>query len=428
LTEPFVVTVDNTAPTVAISAPAAAATVSGTPVISGTVTDTNFEAPFLVEYGVGSSPNTWVLITAGQQSVTSGQLAMWDARWLQNGAYTLRVTNVDKAGNQTIVQRQVTLDNIQITGVSASPQFFTPGNGSTTIDYSLDRAANVTIEIYELNFTSPEGLSLFDVFPQLVATPISNQSKGVGVNSSTWDGRDDLSALLPFKAYSYAITATTASPPRQGYYNPQYAKGDTQLTNRTGPSSYDPYKSQAVQLGYSIPSPAWVNLKVIEDLPEGVTLRDLLTWVPQNSGAHQVSWDGRASNGTIVTGQNKTKGFAQLLPLNAVVTEPRSNAITALSCEPYLFRPVYSELTHIGYTIVAAAKVAIKVYDPGGSLFATLQNDVTPRAAGNYSLQWAGTNAAGLRAYMDGSYRVEVTSTGVDNDTVTRSGTVTIDR
>lgn len=426
LTEPIGVTVDNTPPAVAITAPTNGATVSGINTISGSANDSNFYTYF-VEYGVSASPSSWILIVASQQGVTNGQLASWDARSLTNGTYTLRVSAQDNAGNDASTQVQVTLDNIQITDVSAAPQFFTPGNASTTIEYTLDRAASVTIKIYALNFTPSDLFAEFLFTPQLVATPINNVSMTAGVKTSTWNGRDDSSVLLPFKAYSYSIEAATVSPVRSGYYNPQYVFGPSPPTNMTATSPYDPYRNQVITFGYEIAAPAWVNLKVLADIsPDYPTLRDLVTWVPQNSGAHEVVWDGRADDGSLVTQPNQTVGFGQILPDNSVVTQPRSNAVTALTCRPYLFRPIYREITNIQYTIASSAKVKIKVYDPDGTLFETLQDDATPRAAGSYSLEWHGTKLSGLRAFKEGSYRVEVASIGVDNDTVTRSGTVTI--
>jgi parallel beta-helix repeat protein len=428
LTDRFPLTVDNTVPTVVIATPGNGSTVSGINTISGTADDPNFYT-YAVEYGVGASPSAWVLIFASEQGVTSGHLASWDARLLANGTYTLRVSATDNAGNDASTQVQVTLDNIQITGVSASPQFFTPGNATTTISYTLDRAANVTIKIYELNLTAPPDLfgTGWIVNSALVATPVNNAAMSAGLKTSTWNGRDDSAVLLPFKAYSYSIEAATTSPNRQGYYNPPYAAGRAEFANPTATSSFDPYKSESVTIHYELIAPAWVNVKIM-DPNLTVVQRDFVTWAPADTGAHDLLWDGRANNGSIVTAVTRVRGEAQLLPDNSVVTLPRSSALTSVACKPYLFRPVYREITNIQYTIASSAKVAIKVYDPEGVHFVTLQDDSTPRAAGSYSLEWSGTNLAGVRAYKNGNYRVEVASTGIDNDTVTRSGAVTIYR
>lgn len=417
------VTVDTTAPTVVIDVPTNGATVTGVNPVLGTVNDTNL-ASFTVEYGVGASPSSWVPITSSTQPVTGGQLTAWDARWLSNGTYVLRVRAEDLGGNDSSEQRQVTLDNVQITSVTASPQFFAPGNATTTISYTLDRAAKIFIRIYALNFQPPALFSVFLITEQLVASPVVNVSKPVGVNTSAWNGRDDQGSLLPFAAYSYSIEAITDT--RQGLYDPVYSPGTIQFANQAAPTLYNPYKNETVEFEYSTVAPAWVNLKVVDaSVPNGI-LRDLVTWVPQDSVTHEVLWDGRANNGSVVTIQNRCYGFGQILPDNSVVTVARSSDVTALSCRPYLFRPIYREITNIEYTIAAAAKVVIKVYDPDGTLFATIQDDTSPRAAGSYTLEWAGTNDAGLRAYKNGSYRVDVSSSGVDNDTVTRSGSVTI--
>jgi hypothetical protein len=416
--------VDSTDPTVSISSPSASSTVSGLVPVVGTASDTNLDT-YVVEYGAGSSPSTWTVIHTGIASITSSQLAVWDARGISNGTYTLRLRAEDQAGNDASTQRQVTLDNIQITSVSVSPMFFAPGSTSTTISYTLDRAADVTIKIYELTFTPPTLFLLFAVDTTLVATPVEAVSKSSGANTSSWNGRDDASAMLPFKAYSFTIEATTGT--RFGLYCPEYINApDIDFDDMAADSLYDPYKNEPLQLDYTPTVPAWVNIKIVDANNEFTILRSLTTWVPQSDDAHEALWDGRTNGGAMVADAVKVYAYGQMLPDNAVVTEPRSNAVSALTCEPYLFRPIYREVTNINYTIAGAAKVTVKVYDPDGSLFATLQTDSSPRSAGSYSVQWAGTNGSGKRPYKEGSYRVEIASTGVDNDTVTRWGSVLI--
>jgi hypothetical protein len=398
--------------------------VSGQVPITGTASDANLDT-YVVEYGAGASPSSWTTIKTGYVSVTSAELAVWDARGLSNGTYTLRVRAADQAGNDASDQHTVTLDNIQITNVSVAPMFFAPGDTLTTISYTLDRAADVTIKIYELEFTPPILFSLFPVDTVLVATPVDAVAKSSGANTSTWDGRDDQSALLPFKAYSFAIEATTGT--RHGLYLPEYVNTpDIDFDDLTAASSYDPYKNEPLRLTYKPVVPAWVNVKVVKEADPFTIVRGLVTWLPQPADSLELLWDGRMTSGVMVTEPVKVYTYGQMLPENVIVTEPRGNEVTALSCEPYLFRPIYREITNITYSISDAAKVAVKVYDPDGTLFATLQTDSSPRSAGSYTLEWAGTDAAGKRAYKEGSYRVEIASTGADNDTVTRWGSVLI--
>jgi hypothetical protein len=84
--------VDGTAPTVAISSPAAGATVSGTVTVTATAADNVGVAA--VQFRVNGT-------NIGSPDTTAPYSVAWDSKSLANGSHTLTAVASDAAGNQT---------------------------------------------------------------------------------------------------------------------------------------------------------------------------------------------------------------------------------------------------------------------------------------------------------------------------------------
>ena len=89
------ITVDNTAPTVRITSPAACDSLEGVVQVIGTVTDANL-AGWTLQY-TGGNTSGWVTIVSGTTPVVNGLLANWDVSQLPACCYTLRLTASDQA-------------------------------------------------------------------------------------------------------------------------------------------------------------------------------------------------------------------------------------------------------------------------------------------------------------------------------------------
>jgi RHS repeat-associated protein len=113
---------DNTAPTGAITSPAASATVNGSVPVTGTASDTNF-SQYILDYGSGASPTTWTSIGTFTTQVTNGTLGTWNVGSLAYGTWTVRLRVYDKArvsSGYTTVTRTVTVDNsLPVANISA---------------------------------------------------------------------------------------------------------------------------------------------------------------------------------------------------------------------------------------------------------------------------------------------------------------------
>lgn len=105
------VTADNTLPEASISTPPEGSTVKGKVILEGTATDTNFDS-YMVEYGQGATPESFVKIGSEHRTTVEGGPLEFANPTSMNGQYTFRLTAKDQAGNIVHVDRILILENI----------------------------------------------------------------------------------------------------------------------------------------------------------------------------------------------------------------------------------------------------------------------------------------------------------------------------
>jgi subtilase family serine protease/flagellar hook assembly protein FlgD/fibronectin type 3 domain-containing protein len=136
-TEIATVIVDTTAPGISVATPAAAVQMRGDVDVAGTVVDAHIDA-YTVSYGTASAGPT-VVVDEGGQSRTDHLFTT--LRGLSDGAYLIRITASDVAGNAASLDRAFGIDN-QSPGVALlSPETGAIAGGSTTV---LDVRGSVT--------------------------------------------------------------------------------------------------------------------------------------------------------------------------------------------------------------------------------------------------------------------------------------------
>jgi flagellar hook assembly protein FlgD len=423
------VTVDNTAPTVSITSPSVDDTVGATVSIVGTTDDLHF-ASYEVLVGDGASPSSWTLLSQSTLSVTSDELATWNTYESANGTHVIKLRSVDDADNADSVEVTVVVDNVAITDVSASPEFFRPTEGvsgeTSTISYTLDRPADVTITVYSIDFNpepNPEFFWTLGVIPVPVDTPVVSAAKSSGANTYVWDGYAN-GGLLPFAAYVYTIDAVAGS--RTGQYAPEYVPGYVNFVDSLVTTSFDPFQNEVCEVSYGLVAPAWVQLSIQKQADPSVDLRNLVVFEPRPTSGNVEVWDGRYDDNSMTSSANyAVLAFSQILPDNVIVTVRTTMAADSVVCTPYLIRPLYDEITTILYAITADATISLKIYDPNDILFRTLVDTVT-KTEGAHSIEWNGTSDDDKYPHLQGNYRVELTLTGPDGVPVVRNANVVI--
>jgi hypothetical protein len=180
------VTVDNTAPTTALSAPAQNARVRGAVPVSATASDTLGVAR--VEFYADST----LLGTA----ITAPYTVSWDTTAWANGGVTLTTRAYDTAGNVTVsAGRAVTVDNS-----APSVAITSPANGASLfLSATLQASANDNVGVTQVVFYDGATLIGTDTTaPYSVSWNLLNVSKGTHT--------------LTAKAHDAAGNVTTSVP------------------------------------------------------------------------------------------------------------------------------------------------------------------------------------------------------------------------
>jgi len=406
---------DTTPPTVEITSIPLEGYVSGIEDITGTSDDWHFSS-YRVEYGVGSNPVTWhALLGSTPDPVVDGTLVVWDVYPLENGDYVLRLVADDTAGNVNDYRDAVLIDNIQITEVSAGPQFFNPRiGGEAGIHYTLDRDADVTLRIYD-HVTSSLARTLVDMTP-----------RPEGLNSEIWDGTDELGEILPLDVYDYTIYAQNDQG-RFGRHDPIYVSGSVAfLGSSMTPAYFNPHSGGTTTLGYSLISPAWTTVRIGVS-GELSAERTLITSRPSDRFGSTEAWDGRDDSGDILSAATYVAyAWTSILPDNAIVTQDRDLGILAVTTDPYAIYPRYGMVVTVAYSLSEDAYVTIHVTDPGDVHVRTLLDEEL-QAEGPHTALWDAKDDLGKFVSQEGNYEITVTATDTtQTTTVTRIGNATV--
>jgi flagellar hook assembly protein FlgD len=311
------------------------------------------------------------------------------------------------------------IGNNPISNVVVTAGVFDPNGAETTaVTYDLASDANMTIKISDFNTQN------------VVRTLINGVSQTAGPQSIVWDGKNDTATILSDGIYVFRIEARNIQGDLLGIYDPSYFPATVTAQNITlTPADFDPYKGQFAILSYNLPNPALVSAEIGFNNTSSTPQLTLFTNKIKTASTQNDYWDGRANNGNFVTtpGPYIAAIFPKAIPENGIVIQTDSALmVDYVKADPYVFHPVYSDVTEIEFSLSIAANVTVKIENLSGSVLKTLLNN-DPRSSGLNSVVWDGTNTAGeLVSGLDKvNIRVEATDTAT-GVVVERLGTVTL--
>ncbi|MFA5858223.1 MAG: FlgD immunoglobulin-like domain containing protein [Elusimicrobiota bacterium] len=245
------------------------------------------------------------------RSETSGQLgtkvnteSVIDLQFYDNGTtltsgavYYYTVTPVDLAGNECVTGNAVASITIDKTGVSVSSvgvdyDTISPNEDgvqdSAKISYTINPAANVTIEIYD-------GTTL-------VKTLVPTGQLSAGTYNATWDGAEALSGSVDTnKTYTYKITAASSdgkTTVREGKIEVDVIPPENPVVTVSN-SVFSPNgdgNRDNTMYGFTLKEPLQVVFKIVDASDN--TIKESI--IQGKAGLNSVFWDGRNSSGTIV--------------------------------------------------------------------------------------------------------------------------------
>jgi Tol biopolymer transport system component/flagellar hook assembly protein FlgD len=143
--------VDNSLPTLALTAPTDGATLSGNYAVRGTATDVNFREYKIYYQQTGAAD--WNELNSGSSPVNNSTFFSWNTILLGDGIYRIKLWAKDQAGNESEIIRNVTINNVlDVNNVSLSAGTFSPnGDGlddRVRLKYNLTENSNVTVKVY----------------------------------------------------------------------------------------------------------------------------------------------------------------------------------------------------------------------------------------------------------------------------------------
>ncbi|MGL5831039.1 MAG: FlgD immunoglobulin-like domain containing protein [Candidatus Altimarinota bacterium] len=225
---------------------------------------------------------------------------------VDDGTYTVRVTASNSAGTDT-ESTTVVVDtdgnnggscNV-ITSHYSNPSTFDPEEENTTINFSLNRTADVTIRIKDVN--------------NVIRTLITDDSFNSGSRQVSWNGRNTSGNIVSDKTYSYEIVAEasgcddeteygTVRVDRDGNnggdddYEDDWDSTDEDLIRDLYVDNevFDPTEGERSTVRFELTRRADLIVQVLDGTRVVKTLRDS---DDQSAGDYSYTWDGRDSDG-----------------------------------------------------------------------------------------------------------------------------------
>jgi len=358
----------------------------------------------------------------------------WDGRnWAQSvvsvGTYNYTITAENENGGIDIETGTVEVvdegapelaPNITNDSVSLSP--FDPNNEDTTINFTLDITAEITVKIYD-------GASVIN-------TLRTESTMSAGDHSISWDGRDASGDIVNEGSYTYNILAenTYGFDVATGQIDVDYETviDDVVISNAyTSPSEFDPSEGEETIIHYDLNTCAYVTIKVYKK-SNGDYVDTLETNNYQCAGSHQKNWDGRDSSGDIATnGEYEIKvnaetydGLSEDTEIEIVTIDDDfvsidDPEITNVDVDPSTFDPSDNEEVQLTYELNTCADITVRVYNNDDDLIVTLRDD-SYECSGVHHVYWDGEDRYNDEV-VDGVYYFKITAInddGIDNETI----------
>jgi flagellar hook assembly protein FlgD len=312
--------------------------------------------------------------------------------------YRIRVHNMyDVNGSSVTGAIQVINTDITpcttpvISNYYASPATFNPQDESTNIYYTLNTAAQVTVEM--LNGSS------------VIAT-LGPAGKSAGSNVTSWSGLGVVS-----NTYTYRITAHTTScgdAVRTGTVevsnSSQSGTAPTISNNSVSPNPFDPDKGDTI-ITFKIDESADITLDILD---HGSVIRNIVDNSNRNAGTLHYHWNGEDSNGNRVdnatytyriratnNGTDTVSGSVRVTDStstsNSDFTDDYGDLISNVTVENALFNPDDAERAKLIFDVEQDnVDVQVNIIDTNDNSVRELINNQQYDQTTGKSLYWNG--------------------------------------
>ena len=425
------VNLDTTPPFASIAAPGPGEMVLGYGPLSvvGDATDLNADRYFL-SWAPGQSPVSFTEFDQGSGAVSGGLLGELpedepSVPEYPNGIATLRLDVVDRGENASVATREIDFDRISISNVTLSPELIDALAGeSTQITYDLSHPADIGLTLH------PSGGT------QVVKSLLSDDPQAAGTNGVAWDGTTDSGSPAASGAYFVSIAASdafgrtaTLNPPgkpvlRTGLFTP------LETTFTPSSISFDAYKNEDLQIDAGAQEPGFRRIVVF---PTSGGQFTAVESAPVPAGVSTFTWNGRVpATGEILqetfnilvsdSGPDELGNFVERD--SVLVRAP--TLVPRLHVNPYVFIPMYSQVSDIRFELSRSARVTLDLYDPNGGFLVSLL-DAVELTAGEHTYPWDGRDVTDRIVVEEGLHEVRLTAEDLaTGETAVRTGALTV--
>ncbi|MFZ5986607.1 MAG: FlgD immunoglobulin-like domain containing protein [Bacillota bacterium] len=339
-----------------------------------------------------------------------------------DGKYYFKITAKSLAGLSSQPKEgiiHIIKSSSLITTVNDSPDPFKPsGDNVNTISFTLDKRADVSLKIY-------------DGQNNLVRTLFTGTLQK-GLQSITWNGKDESGSIVDRGIYIYRLTAATnnekESSDLMGTITIDFETPEVKILNISS-DPFVPGDDNNVTVTYSLSKKAPITVEIFDSSGNPVNI--LEKDIEKISGVHTAIWDGRNSSGGLVdigtykvtvTAKDDDGSYSSESGyINVIHYIP---VITWVKDSPDPFNPE-AYVNTIEYTISKDAVVSIRIYDSNNNLVTTLFEGSA--AMGTNSVFWNGRDSMGRMA-SDGTYTYTIDAVDFyENKALPVSGTITVD-
>lgn len=347
------------------------------------------------------------------QSVGTYNLA-WDGTntagtTLAPNTFTVQVHASNVAGNDTkstsvtVVNSTPTVTAPNVTNVYATPTPFNPNTENTRIYYTLDKNANVTVEVLE----AASG--------NVIKTIASNASITSGTSYSIWDGKNSSGNLVANGTYRARVVATNSAGSDTEFTSVEVnAVSTTTAPNITNlyaaPTPFNP-NNENTRVYFNVDKTATVTVDIMDG---SSAIRNLVSGTTLSAGSYFYEWNGRNSSGNIVSDRTYT---ARVTASNSTGTDTESTSVEVRttstgSCDlvtshfvnPTSFNPSERD-AQIYFNVSRTADVTLRI-KKGSTIVKTLLSNQS-QTSGQKIISWNGRNTDG-NIVSDDTYTYEI--------------------
>lgn len=321
--------------------------------------------------------------------------------------YANNVAGTDtKTAGVTIVNDVVTVTAPNLTALSGTPSPFNPNLEVTRIGFTLDKTANVTV----------------DVLDAASGAVIKNLANGTSLSAGTynynWDGRNTSGAIVPNNTYRVRVMASNSAGS-----DTEFVSVITQsVSTTTAPDVTSVYATPTPFNPNTANTRVYLTLDKTADVTVTImdgsnTIRTLVSNTSLPAGTYFYEWNGRDANGNLVPDKVYT---AKVTATNSAGTDTLSANVqvstsgTGGTCNTVTSNYVYPSNVNINntdaqinYVLANSAVVTVRIKDVNGNLIRTLVSQ--SESSGSKVVSWNGRNSSG-NLVNSGTYTYEITA------------------